>query len=133
MAFKLAIQSPTEPVFDGDVQSLVAPGIVGSFGVLTDHAPLIAALGAGDLEIVLVDGSSQRFFLTGGFLEVSNNNAMILADELRSVESISMADAEAELDALTHASPSGDDQIEQKIARARAMVRSAKRGSGEVH
>jgi len=131
MSFRLAIQSPTAPVFEGDVTSLVAPGTVGSFGVLTDHAPLISGLGAGDVEVTLTDGSTRVFFITGGFLEVSNNQAMLLADALEPAESLDLDAAERELDTLTTAATAATD--EDQLARARARVRSARRVRDAAH
>lgn len=79
--FRLQVFTQEKKVVDELVTSLQAPGVDGYFGVLADHAPLISALGTGDLTITGADGT-RTLNLTGGFLEVVNNTATILADSL---------------------------------------------------
>ncbi len=42
--FKLSVVTPEKVVFEKDVTSIVAPGMIGYLGVLTNHAPLITCL-----------------------------------------------------------------------------------------
>lgn len=79
--FRLQVFTQEKKVVDELVTSLQAPGIDGYFGVLADHAPLISALGSGDLTITSNEGS-RKLTLTGGFMEVVNNTATVLADSL---------------------------------------------------
>lgn len=82
--FRLQVFTQEKKVVDELVTSLQAPGVDGYFGVLADHAPLISLLGSGDLTVTGADGQSRTFALTGGFLEVTNNTATLLADSLAS-------------------------------------------------
>ena len=80
--FRLKIVSPERVEFDEDVESLVAPGEDGYLGVLANHAPLLTTLGDGD---VTTRGRGRtRFFRIegGGFLEVQNNQAVMLAQRV---------------------------------------------------
>ena len=79
--FRLQVFTQEKKVVDELVTSLQAPGLDGYFGVLADHAPLISALGSGSLTVVGNDGT-RVMNLSGGFLEVANNTATILADSL---------------------------------------------------
>jgi len=79
--FRLQVFTQEKKVVDELITSLQAPGVDGYFGVLADHAPLISALGKGDLTIVSNEGT-RVIDLTGGFLEVVNNTATILADSI---------------------------------------------------
>jgi hypothetical protein len=45
--FSLTIVTPEGNVFDGQVEYVSAMGIVGSLGILANHAPMICALKAG--------------------------------------------------------------------------------------
>ena len=84
--FQLNIYTQEKQVFDGMATSVVAPGADGYFGVLANHAPLLAALGRGALTVRT--GSQQQVFkVSGGFLEVHGNQATVLADSLDEVDS----------------------------------------------
>ena len=78
--FQLEIVTPTGSVFSGDVVSLVAPGSEGYLGVLAHHAALVTSLKEGVLTVRRADGVQTEHRITGGFLEVSNNRATVLAD-----------------------------------------------------
>ena len=81
-AFKLKIVTPNEVAYEGDSVSVVAPGELGSFGVLANHASFITTLGAGQLTTRDQAGKTQSFKIEGGFFEVSNNRAIVLTDRV---------------------------------------------------
>jgi F-type H+-transporting ATPase subunit epsilon len=80
--FQLTVLSPDRAVLDEPVESIVAPGSEGYLGVLAHHAPLITALQPGKLTVKRPGGAVEVYALSGGFLEVSDNHAVILADAL---------------------------------------------------
>jgi F-type H+-transporting ATPase subunit epsilon len=86
--FHLSLQTPERTVFDDAVVSLMAPGGRGYLGILANHAPLITTLVPGKLSIRDLSGSERIFALSGGFLEVSQNRATILADSLESPDEV---------------------------------------------
>ena len=57
--FKLSIVSPQGRAFEGDCESLYAPGHDGDFGVLAGHAPMIAMMRRG-ISKVTVAGQLAR-------------------------------------------------------------------------
>ena len=78
--FKLSILTPERSVFEGDVQYVEAPGTEGYFGVLANHAAMVTALAQGTLTVRGASGTEERWEVAGGFFEVSNNAATVLAD-----------------------------------------------------
>jgi len=81
--FHLSIITPNKGrVFDDDVEKLQAPGQLGSFGVLANHAPMISALNKGSVKIN--DGNQENTFnISAGVLEVDGkHDVLILADSL---------------------------------------------------
>jgi F-type H+-transporting ATPase subunit epsilon len=81
-SFQLTVLTPVRTLLDERVESVVAPGAEGYLGVLANHAPLITALIPGKLAVRLAGGETRAFALSGGFLEVSANRAVILADAM---------------------------------------------------
>uniref|UniRef100_A0AB33J0N9 ATP synthase F1 subunit epsilon n=2 Tax=unclassified Prevotella TaxID=2638335 RepID=A0AB33J0N9_9BACT len=70
---KLKIVSPEKIMFDGDVESIIVPGTLGSFEILTAHAPIISSLEEGTVMYRLPNGTKQEFSICGGFVEVQKN------------------------------------------------------------
>ncbi len=77
----LTVVTPLKVLFDADIRYVHVPGGAGDFGVLKDHAPIIASLRAGPFEIQPLSGASVLFTtIHPGFFEVVNNKASILLD-----------------------------------------------------
>jgi F-type H+-transporting ATPase subunit epsilon len=80
--FELAILTPERTVFEGPVEYVQVPGSEGYLGVLAHHAALVTALASGTLALRHGDGREERMRVSGGFFEVSNNRATVLADSV---------------------------------------------------
>lgn len=98
--FQLSIVTPEETVFDETVVSLIVPGADGYLGVLAKHAALITPLQPGKITIRLTGETELILAVAGGFLEVANNRATILADAAEQGDRI---DRERALKALERA------------------------------
>src|SRR5690606_41367134 len=82
------IVSPDRNVFRGEAKGVRAPGVEGSFEVLYNHAPMIAAFGVGPLYVTLPNGQKVTFATSGGFLEVLNNTVTVLAEAIEPASEI---------------------------------------------
>lgn len=80
-------------LYNGEADMVVAPGTEGVLGILPRHAALLSTLKTGELRIKL-GGAEQPLFVSGGFLEVSNNQVTVLADTAEHAEEIDQARAE---------------------------------------
>ena len=80
--FQLSILTPEKTVFEGTVEYVEAPGTEGYFGVLANHAALVSGLASGALKVRDAEGRTQSWPVSGGFFEVSNNRATVLADAI---------------------------------------------------
>lgn len=80
--FQLSILTPEKAVFDGAVEYVQVPGTEGYLGVLAHHAALVTAMAHGTLTVRKSGGATEVWMVTGGFFEVSNNRATVLADTL---------------------------------------------------
>jgi F-type H+-transporting ATPase subunit epsilon len=93
--YKVQILTPEKTVLAGEIVAMVAPGSEGFLGVLAHHAPLITALQPGPLTLTFPGGRREVYFVGGGFLEVAEDNAVILADSAERPEEIDVSRAEA--------------------------------------
>ena len=82
--FRLSILTPEKSVFEGDVEYVEVPGSDGYLGVLAHHAALVTSMVNGTLILRRAGGVVEKHAVTGGFFEVSNNRATVLADSIGS-------------------------------------------------
>ena len=78
--FELSIISAESKVFEGKVENILVPGMIGDFLVMSDHAPCISSIRPGFLEFSEGTSDKQRYFVTGGIIEVFNNMVSVLVD-----------------------------------------------------
>ena len=76
----LQVVSPGETVFEGEAASLVLPAWDGRVGVLPGHAPFIGLLGAGMLNVDLVGGGSESYFVRRGVVKVVSDRVTVLSE-----------------------------------------------------
>ena len=69
----ILVLTPEREIFKGKVSSVKVPGISGQFEILNNHAPIVAALGEGDVSILDDKGEKKIFRIKKGFIEVLKN------------------------------------------------------------
>lgn len=74
------------------------PGIYGTIGVRPGHAPLIAELGLGVLEIKQDGKTLEKFFVSGGFLEIIDDQLTLLVDTIERCDDIDIDRADKAFD-----------------------------------
>ena len=75
----VSVISPERVLFEGTVDSLVAPAYDGEVGILPRHAPMMTLLGKGELRLGS-GGSAGRFRVEGGFLQVLNDSVRVVTE-----------------------------------------------------
>ena len=63
-----------------DAELVIARGTEGEVGIMPGHAPLLIALGVGPLTIVHAGGQRDVLAVDGGFLQVSRDQVIVLAE-----------------------------------------------------
>jgi F-type H+-transporting ATPase subunit epsilon len=79
MSLKLNIVSPEKVMYTGEVESVLVPGTLGSFEILTDHAPIISSLQKGAIEYI-TKGGKKQLAIAAGFVEVQKNEVRICVE-----------------------------------------------------
>ncbi|CCX61691.1 ATP synthase F1 subunit epsilon [Caecibacteroides pullorum] len=74
---QLTIVSPEKKLFQGEVNQVTLPGVMGSFTILPQHAPIVSSLTRGKILYVTADGTSQNLEVMGGFVEMNDNNVSV--------------------------------------------------------
>jgi F-type H+-transporting ATPase subunit epsilon len=130
--FKLEIVTPRKIVFSGDVLSFSAPGVVGAFQVLYNHAPLLAEIGVGEVKLKDAQGAERRYATSGGFVDVLHNRATVLAETAETPAEIDVARAESAKERARkrladRATETDVRRAEAALARALNRLKVAKR------
>jgi F-type H+-transporting ATPase subunit epsilon len=77
---KVSVISPERTLFEGEVESLVAPAFDGEVGILSGHAPMMTLLGRGELRLG-VGAMARRFGIAGGFLQVVDDQVRVVTEQ----------------------------------------------------
>jgi len=81
---KVSVISPERVLFEGEVESVVAPAFDGEVGILTSHAPMVTLLGRGTLRLAGGGASGaaspRRFAVQGGFLQVADDAVRVVTE-----------------------------------------------------
>jgi F-type H+-transporting ATPase subunit epsilon len=112
-------------LYNGEANLVSAPGTEGRMGILPRHAALLTTLGPGELRIEL-NGADEPLFVSGGFLEVSNNSVTVLADTAEHAEEIDEARAEEarrRAQERLEQAQSEMERVELQVALERALMR----------
>jgi F-type H+-transporting ATPase subunit epsilon len=80
-------------VLTDEADMVIAPAVEGVVGILPRHAPLLTALNPGVL-VLKKDGQEEMLAVSGGFLQVSQNRVLILADTAERADEVDEQRAE---------------------------------------
>lgn len=90
-SFNFELVSPERLLLSEQVAQVVVPGAEGEFTVLKNHAPFMSTIKPGVVTVTPASGAPQRYFVRGGFADVSENGLTILAEQAVPVDSLDAA------------------------------------------
>jgi F-type H+-transporting ATPase subunit epsilon len=100
-----SIITPERIVYEGSADYIVVPAYDGEMGFLFNHAPLISELGIGEARFK-DDDQVEFVAIHGGFVEITNNEITVLAEDAYKKEDIDIRLTEKKLEALLAAEKS---------------------------
>ena len=99
--FMCDIVTPVAKLVSDEVELVVVPGVEGEMGFLRGHAPLVSVLADG---VARVTGASDKevrhYALQGGYVEVTDDKVIVLADRALPVAEIDAAQVREQLAAI---------------------------------
>ena len=126
--FPLELVTPERRLFSEEVQAVRVPGVEGSLGVLAGHAPLLTELTTGLIKLTLADGREAYVATSGGFMQVSREKVIILADSAELSEEIDVERARATAEqARQQLAVEGinAEEVRQQLERAENRIKVA--------
>jgi F-type H+-transporting ATPase subunit epsilon len=121
-------------VYDGRADRVIAPAPMGQITLLPRHAAMLAALEPGELVVRFRD-DEQVMAIGGGFVEIRDDEVIVLADSAERAEEIDVARAEAARQRAIAAMKRYGERPEgvaasQALRRSRARLKVARRIGG---
>ena len=129
--FLLSVVAPDKLVVEEKVDSIVAPGTEGYFGVMAGHVPIIAALRPGLIEYTDSTTNKHYIYIGGGFAEVQADKVTILADEAERAVDVDISHAEKLLEEARKALRGEDSTVDSvdavmEVERAVSRIKAAR-------
>jgi len=119
---QLSVVTPERSLLDESVDEVILPGRSGYLGVLPGHAPLFSELATGIVSFT-AGGSRRTLALSGGFVEVIDNQVRVLADVAELSAGIDLERARLAASRAAERIESRDPAVD--YARARASLERA--------
>ncbi len=121
---RLKVATPLRVVVDTEVDEATLPGVVGALGILPGHAPLLTALGIGELSYRIAT-RDHYLAVQRGFAEVAADVVTVLADvaELPSEIDVEAARAEKQAAEAAMRSAAGKEFEHQRAHLEAAVTR----------
>lgn len=95
-SFDVSVVTQVKKILEQEAGYLRLRTSEGDLGILPNHAPFVAELSMGKMEIESPNkGRRDIYFLSGGFLEISDNQATVIADEVFPIEEIDVESEQA--------------------------------------
>jgi F-type H+-transporting ATPase subunit epsilon len=89
----LQVLTPERSVLESNVDSVQVPGLDGELGILPGHTELISQLKPAGLLTYMIGETKGEMAIHSGFVEVSQDRVIVLADDASRPEEIDLAKA----------------------------------------
>jgi F-type H+-transporting ATPase subunit epsilon len=127
--FQVEVLTPEGEVFNEEVEMVSTRTTVGSIGLLAHHSPTLATLEPTELRLYRSDADIVRFAQAEGYLQMSENRALVLVEEALDPDSLDRSVLEERLERArsdADAAPEGSEELaraQRDIKRAEAFLR----------
>ena len=121
--FPVEVLTPEGQVFSDEVEMVSTRTTTGSIGVLANHAPLMAILEPTELRLYKSDSDVVRFAQGEGYLQVVENQALVLVEEAIAPDDIDRSNFEWRLKEARQAAENAEDDSEEEARAEREVKR----------
>jgi len=122
-SFKVEVLTPEGQVFSDEVEMVSTRTTTGSIGIKARHAPLMAILEPTELRLYKSDSDVVRFAQGEGYLQVADNQALVLVEEAIPPDEIDRGAFESRLTEAEQQVERCEDGSEEKARAEREVKR----------
>jgi F-type H+-transporting ATPase subunit epsilon len=115
--FPVEVLTPEGEVFNGEVEMISTRTTLGEIGILANHEALLGALEPTELRLYTSETEIKRFAQSEGYIQVGDNKAMLLVQEIEPAESLDAAALQEKLrEAESAVDAAGQDTEARRLA-----------------
>ena len=111
--FRVEVLSPEGAVFDDEVEMVSTRTTTGEIGVLAQHVPLLGALEPSELRLYRSETEIVRYAAAEGYIQVGDNHAMLLIQEVIEPDKLDVAELRASLASAESEIAAAEEDSEQ--------------------
>ena len=97
----LELVSPENLILSKEIEMAILPAEEGDLGVQPGHAPMISTVKPGTISVFKGTTVEERIFVSGGFLEITEERCTVLAEEAISIADIDVSVVKQQISDLT--------------------------------
>jgi F-type H+-transporting ATPase subunit epsilon len=118
-SFPVEVLTPEGEAFNDEVEMISTRTSVGSIGVLARHQPLLAIIDPTELRLYTSESDYTSYAQGEGFLQVINNRALVLVDELFEIDELDSGDLQDRLKRADDEISNSEEDTEERRAAER--------------
>jgi len=122
--FPCEVLTPDGEVFNGEVEMVSTRTTYGLIAILANHAPLLAHLEPTELRLHRSDDDIVRYAQGPGFMQMSDNRALLLLESVSEIAALDRADLERERDAALATREAAPRDSEEAASAGRELRRA---------
>jgi F-type H+-transporting ATPase subunit epsilon len=112
--FRCQVLTPEGEVFNEEVEMVSTRTTVGTLGILANHAPLMGMLEPTELRLYKTENDILRFAQSEGYLQVADNQCLLLVEDAIEPDKLDRADLEERLRACEQEAERADEDSEER-------------------
>ena len=121
--FQVQVLTPEGEAFNDEVEMISTRTGEGSVGILANHAPLMGMLEPTELRLYKSESDVVRFAQSEGYLQVVENQALLLIEEAIKPEDLNRSDIEAKLREAEQSAEQAEEGSEERARHERDAAR----------
>jgi F-type H+-transporting ATPase subunit epsilon len=121
--FHCQVLTPEGETFNDEVEMVSTRTGVGSIGILADHAPLMGMLEPTELRLYRTESDIVRYAQSEGYLQVVNNQCLVLVEEAIPPDQLDRSDLEERLREAERGAQDAEEGSEERLRHERDVRR----------
>ena len=113
--FSFKLVTPEKIYLEGQAELITVPGAEGDIGFLAQHTNFITSIRPGIIKVIRDDNTNVQFYVDGGFVKFSDNELLLVAEEVADEKDIDTEFISKKIEAYNELMSNASDSEKNKI------------------